>query len=36
MDKNQFAQQVVNHLLEKDYFSKWLGIEILEIKDGCS
>jgi acyl-CoA thioesterase len=36
MDKNQFAQQVVNHLLEKDYFSKWLGIEILEIKEGCS
>jgi acyl-CoA thioesterase len=36
MDKNQFAQQVVNHLLEKDYFSKWLGIEILEIKEGYS
>ena len=36
MDKKQFAQQVVNHLLEKDYFSKWLGIEILEIKEGYS
>ncbi|MEO5908156.1 MAG: hydroxyphenylacetyl-CoA thioesterase PaaI [Ginsengibacter sp.] len=34
MDKNQFAQQVVNHLLEKDLFSKWLGIEVLEIKEG--
>lgn len=36
MDKNQFAQQVVNHLLEKDLFSKWLGIEVLEIKEGYS
>ncbi len=34
MDKNKFAQQVVNHLLEKDLFSKWLGIEVLEIKEG--
>lgn len=36
MDKNKFAQQVVNHLLEKDLFSKWLGIEVLEIKEGYS
>jgi acyl-CoA thioesterase len=36
MDKNQFAQQVVNHLLEKDLFSKWLGIAVLEIKEGYS
>ena len=36
MDKNQFAQQVVNHLLEKDLFSKWLGIGVLEIKEGYS
>lgn len=36
MDKNQFAQQVVNHLLEKDLFSKWLGIEVLEIKESYS
>jgi acyl-CoA thioesterase len=36
MDKNQFAQQVVNHLLEKDLFSKWLGIEIIEAREGYS
>ena len=36
MDKNQFAQKVVNHLLEKDLFSKWLGIEVIEIKEGYS
>jgi len=36
MDKNQFAQKVVNHLLEKDLFSKWLGIELIEIKEGYS
>ncbi|HET7116758.1 MAG TPA: hydroxyphenylacetyl-CoA thioesterase PaaI [Hanamia sp.] len=36
MDKNQFARNVVNHLLEKDLFSKWLGIEVLEIKEGYS
>lgn len=26
----------MNHLLEKDLFSKWLGIEVLEIKEGYS
>lgn len=36
MDKNQFAQKVVNHLTEKDLFSKWLGIEVLEIRQGYS
>ncbi len=36
MDKNQFAQEVVNHLMEKDLFSKWLGIEVLEIREGYS
>jgi acyl-CoA thioesterase len=36
MDKNQFAQEVVNHLMEKDLFSKWLGIEVLEVREGYS
>jgi acyl-CoA thioesterase len=36
MDKNQFAQQVVDHLTKNDLFSKWLGIEILEIREGYS
>jgi acyl-CoA thioesterase len=36
MDKNDLAKKVVNHLLETDLFSKWLGIEIIEIKEGYS
>ncbi len=30
------AQQVVNHMMENDLFSQWLGIEVLDIKDGYS
>lgn len=33
---NQHAQQVVIHMLENDLFSQWLGIEIIEIKEGYS
>ncbi len=36
MDKNQFAKEVVDHLIENDLFSKWLGIEVLEIREGYS
>jgi acyl-CoA thioesterase len=36
MDKNQFAKEVVDHLIEKDLFSKWLEIEVLEIREGYS
>ncbi|MGN6193907.1 MAG: hydroxyphenylacetyl-CoA thioesterase PaaI [Ginsengibacter sp.] len=36
MDKNDLAKKVVDHLLETDLFSKWLGIEITEIKEGYS
>ena len=36
MDKNQLAKEVVNHLIENDLFSKWLGIEVLEVKEGYS
>ena len=31
---NQLAQQVVAHMIEHDLFSQWLGIEILEIREG--
>ena len=27
---------VVNHMMENDFFSQWLGIQILEIKEGYS
>jgi acyl-CoA thioesterase len=30
------ANEVVDHMMENDMFSKWLGISILEIKDGYS
>ncbi len=29
-------QQVVNHMMEHDLFSQWLGINVLEIKEGYS
>ncbi len=29
-------QEVVNHMMSKDLFSQWLGIEVLEIKEGFS
>ena len=35
MDKNAFAQKVVDQMMEKDLFSKWLGIEIMEINEEC-
>lgn len=36
MDKNELAQSVVAHMMENDFFSQWLGIEVLEIKEGRS
>jgi len=36
MDKNQVAKVVVTHLMEKDHFSKWPEIEVLNIKEGYS
>ncbi len=34
--KDQLANSVVNHMMENDLFSQWLGIEILEIREGYS
>ena len=36
MQNNKLATQVVTHMMEHDLFSQWLGIEVLEIKDGYS
>ena len=36
MPKNELATKVVNHLMENDLFSQWLGIEILEVSEGYS
>jgi acyl-CoA thioesterase len=36
MEEKELATNVVNHLIENDLFSKWLGIEILEVSEGYS
>lgn len=35
-DKNVLAGKVVDHMMSHDKFSQWLGIKILEIKEGYS
>lgn len=35
-DKDLFAQKVVAHMMEFDQFSQWLGIEVVEIREGYS
>jgi acyl-CoA thioesterase len=35
-EKNQLANKVVNHMMQHDLFSQWLGIEVLDIKEGYS
>jgi acyl-CoA thioesterase len=30
------AKEVVTHMMENDLFSQWLGIEVLDIKEGWS
>ncbi len=32
--KDQQAMAVVDHMMKNDLFSQWLGIEVLEIKEG--
>ena len=32
---NAFPKEIVTMMLAKDYFSQWLGLQILEIKDGA-
>lgn len=36
MDKDNLARQVVDYMMHSDLFSQWLGIEIIEIKEGYS
>ncbi|MDQ6845943.1 MAG: hotdog fold thioesterase [Bacteroidota bacterium] len=36
MDKDLFAGKVVDQMLQADLFSQWLGIEIVEVKEGYS
>lgn len=36
MDKDELAQKAADKLMEHDRFSKWLGIQLLDVKDGYS
>ena len=36
MINDKLANDVVNHMMKNDLFSQWLGIEVLEIKEGYS
>ena len=36
MDKDALAQKVVNSMMETDYFSQWMGVKVLGVKDGYS
>lgn len=36
MDNIQLAKRTVDHLLKNDLFSQWLGVEVIEIKEGYS
>lgn len=29
-------EEVVNHMMENDYFSQWMGVEVLEVREGYS
>jgi len=35
-EKDQLANEVVNHMMDNDFFSQWMGIEVLEIKEAYS
>ncbi len=35
-EKDKLAQQVVAHMMKNDLFSQWLGIEVLDVKEGYS
>jgi acyl-CoA thioesterase len=35
-DKDQLASAVVEQMMKDDLFSQWLGIEVIEIKEGYS
>lgn len=36
MSTHSTPQQVVTHMMQHDLFSQWLGIEVLEVKEGYS
>ena len=35
-EKDKLANDVVKHMMENDLFSQWLGIEVMDVKEGYS
>lgn len=35
-NKDQYAERIVDHMMKHDLFSQWLGIEVLQVKEGFS
>lgn len=35
-EKDRFAREVVAYMMENDLFSQWLGVEVLEVREGYS
>ena len=36
MPNDKLARDVVDHMMDHDFFSQWMGIEVLEIREGYS
>lgn len=36
MHNESLANTVVGHMMENDFFSQWMGVEVLEVKEGYS
>ena len=36
MNNDTVANNVVNHMMENDFFSQWMGVEVLDVKEGYS
>jgi len=35
-EKDQIANSVVSHMMENDFFSQWMGVEVLDVTEGYS
>src|SRR6187200_2418524 len=36
MAGQQLASEVVSHMMQNDYFSQWIGVELIEVRTGYS
>jgi acyl-CoA thioesterase len=36
MNSDALANSVVSHMMENDFFSQWMGVEVLEVNEGYS